>query len=349
MVTLLVVVILAVAGFVIWISRSDYEPPKKELLKLSQRQIPNPIHGARLHLATWNIGYAGLGKEMDFFYDGGNKTRTSEQQTDQNLAGILNIIKKNETIDIWLLQEVDKKAKRSYYKDEEALIDGVLPNFNAVFATNYKVPFVPVPVTNPMGEVEAGVMTLSVFTPTLCRRHAYPQIASWPESLFLLDRCLIETRIPIVNGKELVVINTHNSAFVTDQKLMEKELTVIRNIMMTEFLSGNYVIAGGDFNMNPAGFEPSADYGGHKFIPSPVKIQKGFMPPDWQIVSDSKVPTNRDLDQAYEKGKTGSTTIDFFVLSPNIKLNQVLAVDLGFEFSDHNPVFLDIELKNMFN
>lgn len=344
---LVVSVLLLITGFVIWISISDYAPPKVEPIQVNQLQPNSHIQSSRMHLATWNIGYAGLGSGMDFFYDGGKKTKDTEKQTSANLAGILNILKKNESIDIWLLQEVDKKAKRSYWKNEPEIIQTEMPRYNTVFATNYKVPFVPVPVTSPMGEVEGGLLLLSVYTPTLCRRHAYPAIEKWPQSLFLLDRCFIETRVPTINGKELIVINTHNSAFVKDQALMEKELAVIRNLMMTEYLSGNYVIAGGDWNMNPYDFEPAADYNGHKFIAADVKIKKGFMPGDWQIVSDNDAPSNRHLDEAYVKGKTGATTIDFFVLSPNIKLNKVITVDLGFEFSDHNPVFIDIELSGM--
>ena len=153
-------------------------------------------------------------------------------------------------------------------------------------------------------------------------------------------------RIPVRNGKELIIINTHNSAFVSDQKLMEKELSVIRNKMMSEYLAGNYVVAAGDWNMNPPHFAPSADYGGHHFVPLDVKFNQSFLPPVWQIVSDNAVPSNRNLDQAYVKGKTGTTTIDYFVLSPNIQLNKVITSDLEFEFSDHNPVYIDIELKD---
>jgi len=339
--------LLSFGGFIAWIHDNDYQPPKKELLQLTTQQIPTVIRYPRMHLATWNIGYAGLDKAMDFFYDGGSKTMTSAEQTDSNMAGILNILKKNESIDIWLLQEVDKKAKRSYWKDETKLIAEAKPQFNAVFATNYKVPFVPMPVTNPMGQVEAGLMSLSLFTPTLCRRHAYPELTSWPKRLFLLDRCFIEMRLPISTGKELIIINTHNSAFISDQSSMDKELAVLRNLMMTEFYSGNYVIVAGDWNMNPYHFEPSGDYNGHRFVASPVNIGRGFMPQEWQIVSDGNAPSNRFLNEPYVKGTTGTTTIDFFVLSPNIKLNKVITVDLGFEFSDHNPVFIDIELKGM--
>jgi endonuclease/exonuclease/phosphatase family metal-dependent hydrolase len=341
-------IVLLIAGFLFWISSNSYKPPKKEILKLTHQQLPGFLLSNRLHLASWNIGYAGLGKEMDFFYDGGKETIATATQSDNYLKGILNILKKNESIDIWLLQEVDKKAKRSYYKNEIEMIGKNLPAFNTVFATNYKVPFIPFPVLQPMGEVESGLMTMSVYSPKLNNRHAFPLIAVWPDSLFLPDRCFIETRIATRNGKELIVINTHNSAFITDKKLMDKELALIRNLMMTEFLAGNYVVAGGDWNMNPYNFIPAGEFNGHRYVPSSLIMNKSFMPSNWQVVSDNKVPSNRFMDMPYEKGKTGTTTIDFFVLSPNIKLNKMITVDLGFEFSDHNPVFIDIELTGVY-
>lgn len=340
------VLLLAVGGFLTWITMKDYKPAKTEVLKVDQKQMGKIIIQPRIHIGSWNIGYGGLGKDMDFFYDGGKQTRASLDKTNEYFSGILNILAKNISIDIWLLQEVDRKAKRTYFIDEPARIQDVLSRHNACFAVNYKVPFVPVPVTNPMGEVEAGLLTMSVYSPNSCSRFAYPEIASWPENLFLLDRCFSEMRIPVRNGKELIVINTHNSAFVSDQKLMEKELSVIRNKMMSEYMAGNYVVAAGDWNMNPPHFAPSADYGGHHFAPVDVKFNQSFLPPVWQIVSDNAVPSNRNLDQAYEKGKTGTTTIDYFVLSPNIQLNKVITSDLGFEYSDHNPVYIDIELKD---
>ena len=339
--------VLLVLGFFIWINANNYKPAQKELLPISQKQFSGKIKSPRMHLATWNIGYGGLGKEMDFFYDGGRQTRASLDKTNEYFSGILNILAKNLSIDIWMLQEVDRKAKRTYFIDEPARIEEVLSRHNACFATNYKVPFVAVPLTNPMGEVESGFMSLSVFTPTRCQRHAYPESVKWPNSLYLPDRCFIEMRIPIKNGKELVVINTHNTAYVSDQVLTDKERAVVRNLMITEYLAGNYVIAGGDWNVNPYNFQPDGDFNGHRFVEETVKFGKSFMPQDWQLAFDNKAPSNRHLDHPYTKGKTGTTTLDFFVLSPNIKLNQVITVDLGFEFSDHNPVFIDIELKGM--
>jgi len=95
-------------------------------------------------------------------------------------------------------------------------------------------------------------MTFSDFLPTEAIRYAYPLIADWPDKLFLLDRCFLLNRYPLEKGNELVIINTHNSAYVYDSILRIEELQILKKIMLDEFGKGNYVIAGGDWNQKPS-------------------------------------------------------------------------------------------------
>lgn len=330
--------------FLFWINYTDYMPETVEELQITQRKLHLPQMDG-LTLISWNIGYAGLGKEMDFFYDGGKKTRTDEAATRRYLEQI-KLFMQQEVADIWLLQEVDFKAKRTYKINQAEYLSNALSDWNYVQAVNYDVPFVPVPLRSPMGQVKSGMMTFSRFSPRLARRYAFPQIAGWPDRMFLLDRCFIETRYGLQNGAELVVLNTHNSAFVDDQLLMQQELEVIHSKMLREYELGNYVIAGGDWNMNPGNFNPVNNYNGHYFVDVPVVIPNDFLPFGWQIVFDPSAPTNRNLHESYTKGSTGSTSIDFFMVSPNVEVNSIKVIDLGFENSDHNPVKLYVKLRD---
>jgi hypothetical protein len=77
------------------------------------------IHtGKVLSMITWNIGYAGLGKEMDFFYEGGRQVRPSFELSEKYLEGIISYIGLNRSTDFFLFQEVDLRSKRSYNKDQ---------------------------------------------------------------------------------------------------------------------------------------------------------------------------------------------------------------------------------------
>lgn len=341
---LILIPVLAFGLFLLYINLTDYQPePIEELQTLYAAGNPS-IDPNNLSITIWNIGYAGLDKDMDFFYDGGRKVRNSREATRQNLSNIIAFMQTQQS-DIWLLQEVDFDAHRSYGIDQSGMIGQAMGNYHLTKAVNYNVPFVPVPLRQPMGGVLSGQITLSKSLPRLARRYAYPLIAGWPDRLFLLDRCFVETRYELDNGAELVVLNTHNSAFVNKQLLMNKELEVIRNKMLREFELGNYVIAGGDWNMNPPSFRPVNGYGGHRFEAVPVSVPNELLPKGWQVAYDSSIPSNRFLNQPYLKGSTGTTTIDFFLISPNIILKSVKATDLGFGPSDHHPVRIEIALR----
>jgi len=342
---IVVVIVLAFAGFLLYITIVDYKPePVESLLPTENREI-TVVQIDTLNLISWNIGYAGLGAEMDFFYDEGKKVRPTKEMGRKYLNGVKHFIAQTDSIDFWLLQEVDFKSKRSHYFDEVDEITDLKKGTHYVFAKNYDVPFVPVPPSDPLGYVKGGMITFSEYPMAEATRYAYPLIASWPDKLFLLDRCFILTRFPLAIGKDFVVMNTHNSAYVYDSALRIKELNIIKQKMLEEYAKGNFVLAGGDWNANPPHFMPSGNYNGHRFVPSKVKMNDNTFPEDWIWAYDASAPTNRQNYQAFVKGENGTTILDYFILSPNIELLQVKTIDLNFENSDHNPVFVKIALR----
>lgn len=341
----LLIAILIFAGFIIYITITDYKPDKVEIIVDNDVASIGKLQKDTFSLMNWNIGYAGLGADMDFFYDGGTRTRTSKEVSKKHLDDILAFIESSDTVDFWLIQEVDVEAKRSYYVNQVKKIIDLKKNSHGVFARNYMCKHVPIPVSSPLGYVEAGLMTFSEFPPLNATRFAYPLIASWPNKLFLLDRCFLLNRYPLDNGKDLIVINTHNSAYVLDSLKRIEELQIIKKIMLEEFNKGNYVIAGGDWNQNPPGYSPVDNYGGHKFKASVVKMNNDFMPSDWQWAFDAKIPTNRSNYQPYVIGENTTTCLDYYLVSPNIEILDVKVIDQIFEHSDHQPVYLKASLK----
>jgi hypothetical protein len=114
--------------------------------------------------------------------------------------------------------------------------------------------------------------------------------------------------------------------------------------MQKEYSLGNYVIVGGDWNQNPLPFnQDSIQDGNLTHVISPG-IPADFLPEGFTWAFDPKNATNRDVDIPYTKGKTQTTIIDFFVLSPNITLLNINTMQTGFEFADHEPVGMTMEL-----
>ena len=333
---LLFVILLFVSGFLLYFTLSDYQPDSKELISASEKSDTIRV-GDPLQIITWNIGYAGLDRNMDFFYDGGTKVRPSEEQVKKNLDGIGDYLSKNSNADFFLIQEIDEEAKRSYYINQIDYFNNILYQHRPSYAMNHNVQFVPEPVSDPMGKVKSGLVTYSRHFPVIAERNAFPFNFSWPLRLFMHDRCFLSMRFPTSNGKELVLFNTHNSGFDHNGELRKKELGYFRNFMTEEYEKGNYVIVGGDFNQCPLNIK--TEFCGQPFdFVDFHTIPQTLLPADWKYVFDNSMPSNRRVNTPYRKGETKVTLIDFFILSPNVSVDSVKCDDLGFEFSDHNPV-----------
>lgn len=308
-----------------------------------------------LTFANWNVGYGGLGKESNFFYDSGGfltskgkMIRAPKSNVEKNIKGAVSFLKE-QTVDFYLFQEVDKNSKRSYYINQHQQYIDARKDYAATFAINYKSARVPLPVFEfwrVMGKMESGLGTYMKYKPTQSTRYQFPGNYGWPTRIFQLDRCFALHRFKTKNGKELIVINTHNSAY-DDGTLKKQQMEYMRKLLVSEYEKGNYVVVGGDWNQCPPGqdfdaFSPS-DLKGRNYVQ--MNIPKDYLPQDWQWAFDSTVATNRKLTDAYEEGNTFVTLIDFYLVSPNVEIQKTQGVNQNFEYSDHQPVLLTVKLK----
>ncbi|MCK5696266.1 MAG: hypothetical protein KAH62_06680, partial [Desulfobacula sp.] len=209
---LICILVLGFVGLVGYATLSDYRPDPTTLV--FEKQDAKAIAGqTNYRLLIWNIGYGDLSRDMDFFYDGGKQVRSSNQNVEKNIQTIETFIARQNDIDFFLLQEVDQKSKRSYSIDGYSKIAKIFPRFHTSFGKNYDVFFVPVPPFDPLGKVLSGLQPLSRFEPLSVVRHSFPGNYAWPQGLFMLDRCFLVSRYRLETGRQLLVINTHNSAY----------------------------------------------------------------------------------------------------------------------------------------
>ncbi len=105
--------------------------------------------GNEFKITTFNIGYAGLEKEQDFFMDGGKGSgSSSKEQTEVNLKNMLSFLQ-NENSDFARLREVDIKSMRSFDVNGHDFWKKGLPNYVSSFGTNDDTQWLPVPITSP--------------------------------------------------------------------------------------------------------------------------------------------------------------------------------------------------------
>lgn len=322
---------------------TDYKPKAEENAEvLLPKEKLIALDKDTLVFYDWNIGYCGLGKESDFFYDGGKMVRPSKAISVKNLEGFLQTLQNwKADADFINIQEIDRDSKRSYHIDQFQRAYDTLGNFKAVFGKNYDVKYIPIPFLEPMGKTLGGIATFYKFQDAENPiKYAFPSNFSWPKGLFFLDRCFVKHRFNLKNGKQLIVINTHNSAY-DGGTLKKQEMAYFKKYIVDEYAKGNYVIVGGDWNQIPPGYTPKDANSDYEEMPVPAD----FIDSNWTFAFDGNTPSNRKVDFPYQAGKTYTTIIDFFLLSPNIDLITVKGLPNGFEYSDHQPVRMECKLK----
>jgi endonuclease/exonuclease/phosphatase family metal-dependent hydrolase len=331
-------------GFLLYLMVTDFQPEPVEVIPIWGTGNSLSPSKTEFSFLSWNVGYCGLGSGMDFFYEGGKRVRPEINEFKNYLGGVIHTLSGMDSVDFIFLQEADLHSKRSYFTNEVEEVSKCLPGYCSLFAKNYDTRFVPVPLTDPMGRVISGIASFNRFKPQKAERIDFGTRFPWPKQLVFLKRCFMVMRFKLGDGKDLVVINTHNSTFDKGGMLRKPELQKLHTFMMTEYARGNYVICGGDWNNNPRGFDPGYIHSGDRVKTVDPPLDTTFIP-GWRFLFDPTMPTNRDVDMPYRKSETQTTIIDFFVVSPNIDVRMVKTISNRFAFSDHQPVYVKVHLN----
>lgn len=343
----LLCVVVLLAGFVGFLSVTEFKPEDVEPLKVEGTAVKTLKIGDSLTVTSWNIGYGALGDNTDFFMDGGTMVKTAdEKRLTANLDGIVKTVG---TPDVLFLQETDRDSARSGHIDEYAQVRDSLNadgKYTSAFANNFKTAFVPYPMP-PIGKVDSGVATYASFTQESAERVQLPIPFAWPVSMVNLKRCLLVSRVKIEGSeKELVLVNLHLEAYDDGEgKLAQTKM--LAELLDKEAEKGNYVIAGGDFNQIFSSADGTAFplYDGNWVCP---EIDVTQFSGDWQFLMDEDTPSCRLLNKPYkdaDKSTFQYYMIDGFIVSGNLKVKDFGAVDLGFVCSDHNPLTMTVTLK----
>ena len=342
----LVGVLAVVFGlYVLFMVITDYKPKEIIPITIENNKKEDINKNLTFSLLTYNIGYAGMDEGRDFFMDGGTHSRSeSKVKTLENLKGMENFIKESKTSFIFL-QEVDVNATRSYHIDEYEYLKNSLSDYNSSLAINYKSPWVPVPILKPHGKVLGGLVTLSNFKIETSNRYALPGVENWFKQLADLDRCFLESRITLEDGKDLVLVNIHLSAYDKGGLVRKEQLAYFKKYILSEYDKGNYLVIGGDFNHLIPGTDPSLFKTTEAWPEWLQKIPDEFKPEGFQWVADKEVPTTRTDATSYVKDENFLAVIDGFLVSPNVEVKTVKGYPLEFKYTDHNPVKMEFKLK----
>ena len=305
--------------------------------------------GKDLELTSWNIGFAAYVQDFTFFMDGGKESRARSEDAVLDSMNHITMKLRDQKSDFYNIQEVDFDSTRSYKVDERMLIRLAFRDYSYVFAQNYDSPYLFYPITRPHGKNKAGIISLSKTRMTDSLRRSLPIQTDFAKVLDL-DRCYSVTRFPTDNGKEMVLVNLHLSAYTTDPTIVKKQVGMIYETMLEEYNKGNYVVCSGDFNMDllldsPGIFGVPLNSFSSWCNPYPVKDIPDHIELIAPFDSEKKIASCRNNDMPYERGKTFECTVDGFLVTDNVEVVSSEVLDEQFMYSDHNPVQMHFILK----
>lgn len=363
----LLVLVLVVLGYVIYVFASYDRIEDNLTLKVnrpeqtaaqdvqtpqaSQPQTAQIPIGETLSLTSWNIGFGAYTDDYSFFMDGGKYSRAfSESAVVENLTAIGQELADFDT-DFSLIQEVDIAATRSYQVDERAMLVRSLDVDHTkywTFAINYDSPYLFYPILEPHGASKAGLQTFSNYAITSALRRSLP-IQTDIAKVLDLDRCYCVNRLPAANGKELILINLHLSAYTTDPTIADQQLAMLYDDMVKEYEAGNYVICGGDFNKDLLGNSPEIFGVSGEAYSWAQPLPTEDIPDGFRLIApldpNNPVPSCRNADAPWDPQTNFQVTLDGFLVSDNVTVLTNRVVDTQFAYSDHNPVQMEFCLS----
>lgn len=318
LVRFILILLVAIAVFFFWGSSSTLD--EKEYAKLTELENKIiPENDSIFSIVTYNIGYlSGMTNNLP--------VAKPKELFDKNLEKVLLETAKVNP-DIIAFQEIDFNASRSYYVNQQNKIAELGYNYIAK-TINWDETYVPFPYWPPsmhFGKVVSGQSILSKYPLKEHERIVLERVSDSPfyRDAFYLDRLAQVVKV-VLNGKEVVLINTHLEAF--DKKTRESQLAVVIELFQ-KYAATNPTILLGDFNSDPTYNNAAIE----KVFELKNVGNAAFSSKKYELTFDSKKPFER-LDYIFY------TTNSIEYISGKV-LKQ-----FG-EASDHLPVEMQFKLR----
>lgn len=351
---LILLVAVCYVGYMQW---QYYRVPDHTPLEVERPRQEKLETGKAYTALSYNIGFGAYGPEYSFFMDhgvmeDGTEVRgkygkaISEESVQNHTDGVLDVLRELDP-DFALLQEVDENSDRSYHVNQRQQLTEGMNNHAAVFDRNFHSAYLMYPFNDPHGAGTGGMLTLSRYNVQDAVHRSYPAIKGFISKFTDLDRCFTTLRIPVQNGRELVILHSHMSAYDEGGTVRQRQLEMLSGVMTEEYEKGNYVIVGGDFN-HALGEEVTHAFPSKQQYPGWVYVlDDKDLPEHFQLArahNRTEVSTCRAAEIPYEPGVNYCTVLDGFWVSDNIEYTAE-NIDTQYANSDHNPVLMHFTLK----
>ncbi len=367
-------IIVIVGGYLLYIVASYSRIGNVSLNVTNNSSLDEVSTSQTYSITTYNIGFGAYSQNYTFFLDSGyddngNETvghygkALSKDDVLFNTNGAIKTIQEKSP-DFALFQEVDTNSTRSYHVNQYEKITGNFTTYDQTFCSNFHSTFLPYPLYDMHGSVQAGLAIMSKYKISSANRYEYT-ISNSMSKFFDLDRCFAVNTINVSNGKTLYIVNSHMSAYDSGGTIRKQQMLELNNFLAKCQENGDYVIVGGDYNHDLITYNPAYTYTSENRVFNMTKKA-----PDWlayffnedgtselidgySVYADDSNPTCRNNDVEWNPDNTFVCVVDGYIVSNNITVSLVQNIQTkqgnknldGFAYSDHEPVYMEFSLN----
>lgn len=289
-----------------------------------------PLAGDTLDILVWNVGYGGLGAGSDFVADGGTHYfPPSRAAVRANVAGIASFLETQSDADVVLIQELARGGPVNYWVDVRARAEAALAGRDRVFFADFKTRLMPWPLRLVHGQ--------GLFSSRAVESADVVALPAEDAGIFGVRRRYASPLVRLAGDSRWTIASVHLAAFDEDARVRTRQLRDLLAWAQREHEQGRRVVIGGDWNFQIAetAFPHATE---ERFLFWLFPFPQDELPEGWRIGADGSIPSVRTNHRPYVAGENYVTTIDGFIVSPNVAIESVHGFDLAFRHTDHQPV-----------
>ncbi len=304
---------------------------------------PAPV-GRPLRVVSWNLQFC-AGRGRRFFFDGGGQVHVGGDEVEDALAGAIGVLR-GLSPDIVLLQEVDRGSDRTAGLDQHRRIADALGLGHEATAPYHRVGYLPHPPHRHLGRVDMHLSVLSRWPIRAAVRHPLPLLReSWLRQQFNLRRAILELQVPLADGGDLTLLDTHLSAFSYGDGTLARQVAMVGDRLdALEGQGGRWLLAG-DFNALPPGDAPGR-------LGEDAALYPEAETPLRRLFERHRTPLRPEirLDPAYRTwvpwgANRADRVLDYVFHGGGVETAGFRVVPQGARWSDHLPLVLDAHVR----
>lgn len=297
------------------------------------------LAGDALSITVWNLGYGGLGAESDFVADGGEHMFPPSRAAVRANVDFIAEQLANESADVIVFQEIAHDGPVNYWVNLKGAIDRTLAARDSAFFADFQTRLMPWPLRLEHGQ--------AIYSNAAIAETSVVPLPAEDSAIFGVKRryASLVARIPReAGGPGWTIASVHLAAFDADAAVRTRQLHELLAWAQSEYARGQHVVLAGDWNFQIAEthFPHTTD---ERFLFWLFPFPQDALPEGWRLAADGAVPSVRTNHKPYVAGENYVTSIDGFIVSPNVAVESVSGVDLQFRHTDHQPVRIRVRTQ----